>query len=403
MILATRHGDRRRRAAFSFSQPPIPKPYESGSYGSWAGRRVSFRDAMGIPAAFSAVRAIAETVGQLELGVVDAETGERDMAAPQWGLLHDRPNPIQGPMAVQSLIAAGMERGNAFLQKVIVDGRVRELYPLDPRRVVIRVRAGQVTFDVAAPDTDSGVRTLTRRQIIHLPGMLLDDPVVGVSPVEVHADEVGAQIALAEFKGRFFANDATPGGLITNGPQDSEQRRELREAWEARHRGASKSHAIGLLWGGMDFKQIGVSPVDAALIEALELSAKDTARIYRVPLSIIDGADPESKDLEAENTRFLQFSLGPRLKRIEDALHLDDDLFPDKRLRPRFDTRVLQRAAIETRFNAYRLARQGGWITANEIRAQEGYAPVDGGDEIQQTPVGGAPNPGAGPGGSAAE
>lgn len=401
MILATRHGNRRRQAAFAFEQPPIHRPYESGGWASSAGQRVTFRSAMGLPAAFSAVRAIAETVGQLELGIVNVDTGERDTTAPQWGLLHDRPNPIQGPMAVQSLVAAGMERGNAFLQKVIVDGRVRELYPLDPRRVTIRVRGGQVTFDIADRDAPGGTRTLTRREIIHLPGMLLDDPVIGVSPVEVHADEVGAHLALHEFKARFFANDATPGGLITNGPQDAEQRRELREAWEARHRGSSKGHSVGVLWGAMDFKQIGVSAVDAALIDALELSAKDTARIYRVPLSIIDGADPDSTDLEAENTRFLQFSLGPRLKRIEDALALDDDLFPDKRWRPRFDTRVLARAAIEKRFNAYRLARQGGWITANEIRAQEGFAAVNGGDEIQQTPVGGAPNPGADRGGTA--
>jgi hypothetical protein len=35
-------------------------------------------------------------------------------------------------------------------------------------------------------------------------------------------------------------------------------------------------------------------------------------------------------------------------------------------------------------------ARQAGWLTANEIRALENYPPVDGGDVLQVTPVGGA-------------
>jgi hypothetical protein len=37
-------------------------------------------------------------------------------------------------------------------------------------------------------------------------------------------------------------------------------------------------------------------------------------------------------------------------------------------------------------------ARQAGWLTANEIRALENYPAVEGGDDLQMTPVGGAPN-----------
>jgi phage portal protein BeeE len=50
-------------------------------------------------------------------------------------------------------------------------------------------------------------------------------------------------------------------------------------------------------------------------------------------------------------------------------------------------------ADIQTRWDAYRLGRQGGWITANEIRAKEGLEARPDGDEIQVTPVGGAANP----------
>ena len=77
---------------------------------------------------------------------------------------------------------------------------------------------------------------------------------------------------------------------------------------------------------------------------------------------------------------------------LEDALQADTDLFPEPDWEVELDESGFLRADIKTRWDAYRLGRQGGWITANEIRAKEGLPPVKGGDEIQQTPVGGAAN-----------
>jgi phage portal protein BeeE len=66
---------------------------------------------------------------------------------------------------------------------------------------------------------------------------------------------------------------------------------------------------------------------------------------------------------------------------------------PDNDPCVRFSTDHLVRADIHARFAAYTSARQGGWMSANEIREMENLAPVDGGDTVQATPVGGAPNP----------
>ena len=61
-----------------------------------------------------------------------------------------------------------------------------------------------------------------------------------------------------------------------------------------------------------------------------------------------------------------------------------------------FDLTALLRGNFTTRAKSYREARQGGWLTANEIRRGEGYEDHPEGDQLQKTPVGGAPNPGAG-------
>jgi len=92
--------------------------------------------------------------------------------------------------------------------------------------------------------------------------------------------------------------------------------------------------------------------------------------------------------------RFLKLDLAPRLARIEQAFRADRDFFGiDTDQFPEFLADAVLRPDVKTRYEAYRLARQGGWLAPNEIRDRENLPPKEGGDEIQETPVGGAPNP----------
>ena len=93
-----------------------------------------------------------------------------------------------------------------------------------------------------------------------------------------------------------------------------------------------------------------------------------------------------------EADRFVKFSLGPRLRRIELAFRADPDLFGGTDLFPEFLVDSLLRPDTETRYQTYLIARQGGILSTNEIRELENRPPIEGGDVVQATPVGGAPN-----------
>ena len=94
------------------------------------------------------------------------------------------------------------------------------------------------------------------------------------------------------------------------------------------------------------------------------------------------------------STDSLQVDLAPRLRRIEMALMRDADLFPSGgNLFPESLTNAVLRPSLQTRSAAYKDALKGGWTVANEVRGLENLPPKEGGDELQQTPVGGAPNP----------
>jgi hypothetical protein len=74
---------------------------------------------------------------------------------------------------------------------------------------------------------------------------------------------------------------------------------------------------------------------------------------------------------------------------------MDRDLFPNRKRYPRFDVSELLRADWATTASVIHQLKQVGTITANEGRAYIGLPPrreVPGGDVLQVTPVGGAPN-----------
>lgn len=374
----------------------IPRPGEAGGYWSAAGKRVDSDTALGLPAALAAVRLLAEAVASMPLVVhrVEGDVTERAPGSWQWRLVHDEPNPDMSPFQVWSHVVASLNTaGNALLLKGKSRGRVAALWPLPPSRFSIVKRGGRLVFRVRG---DGGVAELGSDQVLHVPGILVDDPQIGVSPVAAHRNALGTALALEEFQGRFFENDASPGGLITTqGPMRREQRELLREAWEARHRGGRAAGRVAVLDNGASFEQIGLGLRDAQFVEAMQFNVAEIARIFNLPAALLGAADAGGVPgtPEQDNIRFLQKSLLPWMRRIEDALRADPDLFgAGQQLRPAFVPDALLRPDTASRYDSYVKARQAGWLSANEIRALENRPPVEGGDEVQETPVGGAPN-----------
>lgn len=390
MILKTSRGNRELFAAFD-SSVPIPRPSMHGGAVSYGGRRVSLEDASGLPAFMRAVRLISETVAMMPF-VAAWQGRPRPEAA---GVLR-RPLDGVSPFTVWSYTVAAMLRGNAYLWKIPVRGRVVGLQPIDPCLVEPDYDDGEPRFKIRRRENGPVWMNAGTSRVIHLPGILLGHPFVGVSVIEAHRNGLGAYLDRQEFEARYLANDGSPGVVLKNPSNTTaQQRAELRESFEARHGGPSRAGRPAFLWGGWDIDRVGVSLSDAQFIETSRFQVQEVGRMLGVPSGLL--GEPSSTNIEAvaeENTRFLTYGLAPWMTRLEQGLLADPDLFDGPDWDLQLDPGRLLRADDKTRFDGYRLARQGGWITANEIRALEGREPVEGGDEIQKTPVGGAPNAG---------
>lgn len=397
MIVRTPAGNVELRTPFG-NEDQIPLPGQAVGGWSYAGKRVTTARATGIPAALKGIRVLGETVGALPMIVYRDGDNGRDKArdAPQWDLLHTKPNDVQTPFGFKAFIAASIVgHGGAYVLKAKSRGKVQALYPLNPTRVNVKCVAGELLFRVRNDKGEGGYTDLTTRDVLYIPGLLLDDPYIGVSPFMVAANAVGTTLAVQEYTGRFFEGDATPSGVLQMPfGADTQQARDTREFWEDRHRGSGKAHRVGVLFGGATYTQVGLDAQSAQIIETQRWGVDEIARVLGLPAWVLGGTDQNPRSTpEQRSEDLVRFSILPLGVRIEEAFHADDDLFPDKDLFPELLTDGLMRADMAVRNAAYLQARQAGWLSVNDIRRKENEPPIGPeGDEYQFTPVGGAPN-----------
>jgi HK97 family phage portal protein len=384
-------------------------------HGAWfssdSGVSISERDAYGLPAVSNVIRSPAELIASLPFFVYKGDPRSEARDTWQWSLLHDQPSEYCDSFRFFYDLVLSLEATqNAFVQKFrgvgSRSGRLEALEVIDPHRVTVNVdkETGEKTFDiwVAAGHVRKG---LTSREVLHVRGFTPNPGgAVGVSLIQLHANALGSQTQMQRFEGDYFRNNGVPPFWFT-GAQNATHAQEIIDAYKAAHAGAGNRHKPGALWGNIDVKSIPISMADAMYAENKSLSVEDVCRIWRWPKEWVEAPSEGMRgDTSPRTAELLKLYVYPRLRRIERALAADPDLFPrtgrgtgygfGSNLFGEFLSAALERADFVTRVRGYKDARQGGWVTANEIRGWENLPPEEGGDELQQTPVGGAPNPG---------
>jgi HK97 family phage portal protein len=236
------------------------------------------------------------------------------------------------------------------------------LWQLNPKRVTID--AG--TYWVGDVPLPSG-------SVIHLRGRPPYHDGHGQGVIDVHGLDLGLAATVRTYAAGVFASGVPAGYLKSTQPNmTADQAAELKAKWLAVHGGARRS--IAVLNATTDFTPISISPVDAQLTAAREWSTRDVALAFGLqPYMLgVPGDSSTYANVESRMIELRTFTLLPWQRRIESTL--DAQLPRGTSLKIRSDG--LLRADTATRFNAYKSALDGGWLTVNEVRALEDYPPL---------------------------
>jgi HK97 family phage portal protein len=372
----------------------------------WAtatGLTVSPQKALELTAVWACVRVISETVGDLPLVFYRRLPGggkERAVDHPYYGLLHDSPNPEQTAQDFRETLTAHVATwGNGFAEMELNnDGSVRYFWPLLPNMMEVRRINGQLVYIYSLPATMGGGRkALSAERIFHLHGLGFDGT-VGYSPIKMMRQAIALGLATEEYGAAFFGNGSNFSVVLkhprTLSPEASKR---IADSWSSAHEGLSNAHRAAIIEEGMEVEKIGIPPDDAQFLQTRQFQIEEICRIYRMPPHMIQHLlHATYSNIEHQGLEFVGQTIRPWLVRWEQGLK--QRMLLEKERKQYFCEHLvdaLLRGDIQTRYQAYGVGRQNGWLSANDIRSFENMNPIEGGD-VYMTQLNLAPTSGGG-------
>ena len=350
--------------------------------GTASGKTVNERTAMQTTAVYACVRILAETIASLPLNIYRSTGNGKEKAINHqlYYLLHDEPNPEMTSFVFrETLMSHLLLWGNAYAQ-IIRDGRgkVLALYPLLPDRMTVdRTTEGQLYFEYRK---DTGYVILRPEDILHIPGLGFDG-LVGYSPIAMAKNAIGMAIATEEYGGKFFANGASPGGVLEH-PGVVKDPARIRESWNAVYQGSGNAHRIAVLEEGMKFQSIGIPPEQAQFLETRKFQTEEICRIFRVPPHLVANLDKATfSNIEHQSISFVVHTIRPWLVRLEQGMN-KALLTPSEKGQyfVGFVVDGLLRGDYASRMQGYAIGIQNGFLSPNDVRTLENMNTIEHGD-----------------------
>ena len=230
------------------------------------------------------------------------------------------------------------------------------------------------------------MRTLHESEMWHLKAPpYTSDGIAGVPVIQTSKKALGKAIAVDDYGARFFANGAVSGGVIKNvGTFDNDEQKEQFIASWRRARTGVNAHKDALLEFGMDYVPGAAKNNEAQFLETLLDTAIAITRIWNIPpheVGILEGA--KFRNIEQQAIAFITKTMLPWFVLWEQRIG-HDLVIPSAQLSGEFffefNLAGLLRGDLKSRYEAYHIGRQGGWLSVNEIRRLENMNGIEGGD-----------------------
>jgi len=322
-------------------------------------------------------------------GKSDGKTENADLEA-----LLNRPNPMEDGIAWRKAVFADFLLGaNAYIERVDVGSRPRELYRWRPDRV--KVVPGDDGFPQAYEFSNNGQ---TKRIDIDIPNKRVPllhwrdynptDDWYGMSAIDPASFAVDSHTSALSWNKALLDNSGQPSGALVYAPKEGsgkltdEQWHRLKQELDASFSGSANAGKPLLLDGGLDWKEMGMTPKEMAFIDGKNSSARDIALCIGVPplLLGIPGDNTFSNYTEA-NKAFYRQTVLPLVWQFCRAMNwwLADSFGQGISIEPDIDDLAV---FADEREQFWDRIEKSTILTINEKREKMGYDKVDGGDVI---------------------
>lgn len=352
--------------------------------------RADIEKASGHAVAHRCIQLIAEQLAAVPLKVYRrTDEGGREAASDHalYPVLKDTFSPLLTAFEGREWMnVSALMYGNAYA-RIERNGRsqITALHPIpSPSVTVERLSTGRLRYKVALPN--GGTQTYTQDEILHV-RYRTKDGILGLSPIQIASATFGLALAQQDTAGAAAENAFRPAGMMVFPEKLSGNGKESAIAkFKERFVGQLKANEVIIMDGGAKFETLQFSAKDSEFLESRKLSNLDICRVYGVPPSAVGITDDATYSNIGEESRALVTRvLAPWAKRIE-SVYNTTLLSPEARKTHyiEHDLSGLLRGDLATRYAAYKIGREAGFLSVDDIRAFENMSKVAGGDTYMQ-------------------
>lgn len=339
---------------------------------------------MTVSAVFAASRLLSETLASLPLAMYKIEkdgTRTREDKHALIKLLKYRPNRRQTRIEFfEQLMLNLVSSGNAYCLKGYLKKELISLQVINSGSCVPELLAdGSIQYHWTKSD---GTRVIkTEDEIWHI--RLFGTGIVGLSPLSAAGKSIGIALA-GDDRVTDLISKNTPSGALTVATNPNEDQRNVLRSELAM---MISNDAIPVLPAGAKFEAFSLTPEDLELAMTRRYSLEEIARIYGVPSVLINDTSSSTvwgSGIEQLINGFYKFNLRPYLEKIELSILIN--LLPATdwgKYEFEFDANAILRSSKKDRVDMGTKEVNGGLISLNEYRRDEGLPPVQGGEGIR--------------------
>ena len=343
---------------------------------------------------------LSNSVGKLPNFVMDNTTRER-VQHPLLHLLNVRPNEAMTPFIRKKVLENSRNEGGNGYDWIIRDprsGLPKELIPV-PWQLVHpwRDTGGRVWYTVTHPVTGTPI-TVPNEDMCHYKSTTRNG-LVGISPLQRASEVISTARAAQQYELNYYHNGGQPAGVLKtesdlgkstiDDPQNPgkkiTRKDAMRREWERIYSGPTNSHRIAILDLGLDYKPLAASNKDAQFVESKEVSVKDIARFFGVPLYKLNEGKQAYGSNEQNAIEYVVSTLHPIVTQYEEEQTYK--LLTDTELKKGLEIRINLMAELKgdtgSRGAWYGQGMTNGWFSPNDIRALEDLPDIEGGDDYQ--------------------
>lgn len=356
-------------------------------YGTPLGFILGGGDPSAVATVYRCVSVLSDSVAGLPLQFMRWNGGRFavDQKSAMQYLLSTEPQPTQSAYTFWSMAVKDMlMQGNAYIFPRTIKGEVTDLVLCRPEYVTYN--EWNDTYFIA--DALNGVYGLFHEpEIIHL-FLHSHNGKRGISVLEHARRTIDIATAGDDETAKRFANGGNVKGIITNdksgvtgyGEYQDEELGNLADDIDRR----LTNGRFASLPGQADLKTISLSSADMQFLESRKFTVKEICRFFGVnPAFVFEDTSTNYKSADNANRDFLNNTLDPILKRIENELNRKlVTMSRIDRERIQYDRSGVYSLDLQSRAAYQKTTIESGVYTINDWRRAENQPEVPGGDTV---------------------